>query len=444
MRILVLITTLLISQIAMAKPASPVTHVHSGRTHSHPLPQQGLAHRHGSLGLGVAVSAGKSHSTKRTKPSQANSNMVLGGTTSIINKTIKKNIKGDVNCNLGAPDCNTCAANVQQQFQKAANGQLVWRNKPWRFTWPQPYPPNNLQPLDIFDGEPVHALGIPDTHVQGFVRTNSSRYPYAGSHSHKQRGGIFIINQLGDGKKYLETLHATKSKHPSGVHVLGKYLLYGDNNSIVFKDINSPNQQQDIVITLPRRNNLKPAFGGGIGVLKLTSNEHLLVMSSPGGQDKRPRISQFYRLHSVNGRPHHLTFMNQSRMIKPPQWSRQLIYSENMTLVTECGTGDIYAMHTSGDQKGLGAVKGNGYWRLSKLIQDQNKLSFRAVSAFITRQNMSSCNVRATATAFVTPQHKLELYCHGYAKDPQGSAFNVLGQSNSRNDKFYFRVGVIQ
>ena len=436
MRTLVIIITLLISQIAMA---NPVTHTHSGRTHNHLLPQQGLAHRHGTLGPGVAVGTRGSSS----KSQQASSDKAL-------NNTIK-DIKGDTSCSLGDPDCNTCATNVQQQFKKAAKGQIAWRNKPWRFTWPQPYPPNNLQPLDIFDGEPAHALGIPDTHVQGFVRTNSSRFPYAGSHSHKQKGGIFVISELGDGKKYLETLHSTKSRHPSGVHILGKYLLYGDNNTIVFKDINSPNQQQDIVIPIPRLpsiNNQKPAFGGGIGVLKLATNEHLLVMSSPGGQDNRPRVSQFYRLHSVdsaNGvRPHHLTFINQSRVIKPVQWSRKLIYSENMTLITECGTGDIYAIHTSGDQKGISAVKGNGYWRLSKLMQHQNKLSFRAVRAFITRQNMASCNVRASATAFVTPQHKLELYCHGYAKDPQGSAFNVLGQSNSRNDKFYFRVGVIQ
>jgi len=36
-------------------------------------------------------------------------------------------------------------------------------------------------------------------------------------------------------------------------------------------------------------------------------------------------------------------------------------FSENLSLITECQTGDIYAIHTSGDPKGVSVISGNGY-----------------------------------------------------------------------------------
>ncbi|MEE9302287.1 MAG: hypothetical protein V3U84_00740 [Thiotrichaceae bacterium] len=428
--ILFLCSQILCFQTSFAKSSPPVKHSHSGRAHNHSLPNQGLAHRHGSSAQGIA----DGNTNIRTTPIVKNSPAV---------KTIQSNIlsKALTNCHQGDMDCNVCAANVQQQFNRAVSGKISWQNKAWRFSWPQSYPPYNKRPLDIFDGDPAYALGIPDTHVQGFVRTHSSRFPYAGSHSHKRQGGVFVITQHNDGKKYLATLHPSKSKHPSGVHILGKYLVYGENRVLVFKDLNSPQQQHDITLAVPGST---VNFGGGIGLIKLSKDRHLLILSGPGGQDRRPRFHRFYLLKSLQGRPHHLTFINQSRSQKPEQWSRGFAFSENLSAITECGTGDIYTIHTSGDEKGIRAINGNGYWRLSKLEQHQGKLQLKAINGFSSKQNMSSCNVRAAATVYVTPQHHLEFYCHGYAKDPDGSMFNVLGSSSRGKDKFYFRTGVLR
>ena len=438
-------------------------HAHDGRTHTHPLPAQGVAHKHGIGSLGVRVANtprntgtivyGNPKPVVRT-PESSNQRDAFSfdifrssnnsNTRSYNNQNTDRHqrrnyTKGDVRCRLGQGDCNVCAVNVKQQFQKAAAQQISWRSKPWRFTWPQRYPPHNLSPMDIFNGDPAHALGIPDKHVQGFVRTNSVRYPYAGSHSHKKRGGIFVIRQERDGKKFLSSLHHTKGKHPSGVHIIGKYLVYGQNNRLYFKDIESVNQRNDLSLPLP-----KPSFGGGLGVLKLAKDSHLIVTSGPGGQDSRPRFNRFYHLRSVNGRPVSIRFISESSTKKPAEWPRGLGYSENLSLITECGTGDIYAVHTTGDEKGMSAITGKGYWRLSKLSQRGKVLGLKAVNAFTNRQNMKSCNVRAAATVHVNPQHKLEFYCHAYAKDPDGSTFNVLGKSSRNADKFYFKVGVVQ
>ncbi len=479
MKISLIFLLIVFFQLSFADSRKTVFHDHAGRTHHHVLPIEGVSHRHNGGQRGVVansthwaphISSTVVYETKPTvkpvpKPKIGSHSVQIKNNTSRpfkldsfkldnsklghdVTKSpprqapmgyVSKLNKGDIGCRQGEADCNVCASNVKQQFQKAKSGQISWRTKPWRFTWPQTYPPYNKRPLDIFDGDPAYALGIPDTHVQGFVRTNSARFPYAGSHSHKRQGGIFVIRQTGEGKKILSSLHPTQSKHPSGVHVLGKYLVYGEKNTLNFKDLNSPNQKNTFKLSINNAN-----FGGGLGVLRLLNNSYLLVTTGPGGQDNRPRFNRFYHLRGAKGRPTSLTYMNESRTKVLSGWSRSFGFSENLSLLTECGTGDVYAIHTTGDEKGIKAISGNGYWRLSKLNETHGSLSFAPINAFSSRQNMSSCNIRAAATVFVNPQHKLEFYCHGYAKDPSGSTFNVLGSSSRTNDKFNFKVGIVR
>ena len=441
---------LLLAALAVdAVPTTSVLHSHAGRIHQHPLPAQGISHRHGGGAPGVIAKSTNRSPVIGNKP-VIRSSIIYStnkpGKPSVIRSQsfqIKQPIsakainytRADTRCRLSGVDCNNCAANVQQQFQRAASGQISWRSKPWRFNWRQQYPPFGKRPLDIFDGDPAYALGIPDKHVQGFVRTNSSRFPYAGTHSHKRQGGVFVIRQERDGKKYLSSLYPSHSRHPSGAHVLGKYLMYGEQGRVYFKDLNNLTRRQDIGLPIPNAN-----FGGGLGAVKLSKDHYLIVTTGPGGQDGRKRFNQFYQLQGHNSRPVRLKFLAKSVFTKPAQWSKGFGFSENLSLVKECGSGDIYAIHTTGDEKGIRAINGNGYWRLSKLV-NQGGLKLQPVNAFTTRQNMSSCNVRAAATVFVNRQHKLEFYCHGYAKDPDGSTFNVLGPSSRTADKFYFKVG---
>ena len=449
MKPLILLGALLLSHICMAGPTAPVSHSHNGRTHTHPLPANGIAHRHGSGALGQRVS--NSNRPYKIRPNATRPN---SGITSHV-ETIGKNparpsapkpikrqpyssTKGDVNCRPGETSCNVCVNNVQAQFQQAASRKISWRRHPWRFRWPQKYAPNGLRPLDIFDGKPAYALGIPDTHIQGFVRTNSSRYPFAGSHSHKRRGGIFVVQQDGRGNLSLASLFRTKGRHPSGVQVIGKFLVYAEHNQLIFKDLNSKNQNRDYRLKIK-----KPSFGGGLGITRLSSKEYLVITSGPGGQGRRPRYHRFYRLTFAQGRPRLLKYLGESASSVPSNWPRAYAYSENLSLMTECGTGDIYTVHTSGDEKGVSAIRGKGYWRLSRLEERSGKLALRSLNAFSIRQNMTSCNVRAAATVHVNPQHKLEFYCHGYAKDPDGSTFNVLGPSSRNADRFNFQRGTL-
>lgn len=452
-------------------------HSHAGRVHNHALPNQGVYHRHGNGATGQRVATqssatvvygdiqnapinngsydGNNNNNNQNDGSIYNSQNgtftngnVRGDNWNNQTRTernrwnqtqgLDKFTKGSTRCRNGKM-CNVCAANVQQQFQKASSKQISWSRKRWNFRWPQPYPPQNVRPLDVFDGDAKYALGIPDTHVQGFVRTNSRQFPYAGSHSHKRKGGIFVVKQGANGEQFLSSLHQTTGRHPSGVQIIGNYLIYGEGTRLFFKDMNSRNQNNDIRLTASGAN-----FGGGLAIFKLTRNNHLLVTTGPGGQKRGTRYNRFYHLKSVNGRPSSLRFINQSTTKKPQQWPNILAYSENMSLITECDTGDVYAVHTTGDENGIAAISGKGYWRLSKLVSNGKALGLKAVNAFTTGQDMKRCNVRASATVSVNPQNRLEFLCHGYAKDPDGSGFNVLGKSSRNQDKFYYNVGVVR
>lgn len=53
----IIILALLLSVTGWAQ-AKGVTHSHAGRVHSHPLPKEGIKHRHGSGAIGLAVSSG--------------------------------------------------------------------------------------------------------------------------------------------------------------------------------------------------------------------------------------------------------------------------------------------------------------------------------------------------------------------------------------------------
>ncbi|MCF6190280.1 MAG: hypothetical protein L3J51_07370 [Cocleimonas sp.] len=432
------ILLLLSVQACSAKAAPPASHSHGGRVHIHSLPAIGAGHRHGTGAPGVLAQSTNNGGTVTSsveyeKPRQS---------PRIPRPTTTNTIKGDVSCRSGESDCNICAANVQQQFSRAAAGQLRWRKLSWHFSWPQKYPPNGTRPLDVFDGKPAYPLGIPNKHIQGFARTNSAHFPFVGTHSHKRKGSVFTVAKNSNGSMSLASLQKSRGGHPSGIQVIGDFLIYGDGGMLIFKDINSVNQTRTKSIRITPK--ARFGYGGGLGLLRLSNNNLLVLTSGPGSQDKRPRYNYFYKVQTQNGMPQKLTLLSKSRSSIPANWPKNLGFSENLSLITECGTGDIYSVHTTGSSQGIGSVTGNGYWRLSKLVEQQGKLSLSPLSVFYTRQNMSSCNISSAATVYVNHQHKLEFYCHGFAKDPSGSTFNVLG-SPSRNgrDKFDFKMGTL-
>ncbi len=487
-RLRLLTLLLLCSNSAQASASEAVPHQHDARQHSHPLPLQGIYHRHGNTGYGRYINrSGRITGTltpQRTVPTtpprpannaqpqrgsisatlrQGNQTRILSivdpnrrstvpkgpaaskspalaltqGRTTQQKQTQQGFTQAQQDCERSARNCNVCAVDVKHQFKRAASGQINWRTEFWHFDWDQPYPPYQLRARHLLAGQQKDLFGIPAKHIQGFIHTNSPQYPFAASHSHRSTGGLLLIEQNPQGEKYLAALYNSQSRHPSGLHAIGHYLAYGEQGQLWLKDLQQPEPTTpDIRLAMPG-----PAanFGGGLGIVKLAGNGHLLVTTGPGGQDQRPRFNRFYYLRSRNGRPAGLRFLNQSAQPNPAQWPKGLAFSENLSLLSECGSGDIYAIHSGGDEDEMSVIRGQGYWRLSKVVVRQQRLSLRPLSAFMQPQNMDKCSLRAAATVRVNPDHQLEFYCHGYAKNPEGSMLNILGKAHNR---FYFKVGV--
>jgi hypothetical protein len=353
-------------------------------------------------------------------------------------------LKGQTKCRPTDADCNVCASNVSQQFRRAARGKLRMRLKPWRFNWIQKYKPDNATPQDILydNGRSTDWAGIPNYHIQGFVHTNSGRFPYAASHSDDRHGAIFILQQNPDGKKYLSTIHMTHHRHPSGLHAFGKYVVFGDGQYLRFIDLNRHYNPQTLQYRLPTNGTATPKmrnFGGGLGMVKLSNGDYLVLSSIPGSQDARPRYNRFYTLTGNLAQPSRtkVRFIGESRYNNPGNWSGKYRFSENLSLITECGTGDIYAIHTTGDQNGVNAVFGGGYWRLTKVIWQGNNPALQPVQAFRMKQNLNNCHMRSAASVRVNPHHQMEFACHGFT-----SAAGYSGNKSDaqlRHDRFYFR-----
>jgi len=377
------------------------------------------------------------------------------GSTELTKKLLRPPIKGALGCSGTDDDCNRCTPNVVAQFNKFRTHQATWRAKPWRFQWGRQYPPYAIDGYQAFDEDSdlANGAGLSWSHPQGFVRANRPGAMYVGSHSrHDSRkpGTIFIVRQDSKGRKYLNALHRTRHKHPSGVHMLGKFVLFGDRQSgksqLRMIDLDRRLSRHDITHILPKVTEGPggPLFGGGIGAAKLSDGTYLLVSTVLGGRSAGPRYDQFFRMAGELARPDKLTisFVGASRYENPSWAKKDYRYSENVSLVTECGSGDIYAVHTSGDGTGADGLVGGGYWRLSKLLWEDDRYKFRPLAVFEMSQNTDNCHMRSSATVSVAPNGKLEFLCHQYRKDPDPSAVNWFEANTTGNDAWGFRAGV--
>ena len=336
-------------------------------------------------------------------------------------------LRGDTACKYGDVDCNRCATDVPAQFRMAfETGHrpwIKWYAGSWIFGGNNRYPPDNVKPEDAFYR---FEEGLASKHIQGLVRTNSSRYPYAGSHSHKSAGSIFFVTADKNGKNTLFSLHRSNDDHPSGVHVLGDGLYVAEGDRLRWFGISSAidNQDRGYVIPRdldPRRKGLQGA-GGGLGLAKLKDGSYLLVVTARGDgfrlgttveglkQNLEPRYTRFYRIiGSDAGHPEKpIQFLGEFKHTEVSKYPKKpMAYSENLSLVTECGTGRLFTIHTTGQY----LLNGDGYWRLSRLEDGPDGPRLQHVAIASQPQRQDDCHHRSSATVHVNAKGELEFLC---------------------------------
>jgi hypothetical protein len=346
-------------------------------------------------------------------------------------------LRGNTTCAYGDSDCNMCATDVATQFKLAfETGHrpwIGWDSRSWSFRGNDRYPPDDLKPELVFSpyGEDGQA-GIASKHIQTFVRTNSSRIPYAGSHSHRSTGSIFFVERDG-GANTLHSIYRSAHDHPSGVAVLGDGVFVAEGDDLRrFRVSAAGKSQKGDRFTVPKSEvNRSPdpdddgrglqGGGGGVGLAKLADGSTLLIVTAPGGgfrdgvtkaareDNDRPRYTRVYRMlpNALADNPQ-IVFLGEwthDGVSGKPDSSRA--YSENLSAITECGTGHIYTIHTTGEY----ALKGHGYWRLSRLEGSPDKPRFVHMQTARQSQNNESCHHRSSATVSVNEKKELEFLC---------------------------------
>ncbi len=102
---------------------------------------------------------------------------------------------------------------------------------------------------------------------------------------------------------------------------------------------------------------------------------------------------------------------------------------QNVSLITECDTGDVYLLATNNVGFNGAANSGTEYADLMQVERDgvggemSLPLSFRALSA----GGSAYCTFRAAANTFVDKDGKLALYCHAYKANT-----DILGRPDSK------------
>jgi hypothetical protein len=313
--------------------------------------------------------------------------------------------RGDITCKYGDADCNMCAKEVEKQYYGAFDGAgMDWRTLKWHFSYGATYPPANDKPT---------AGGIASNviynHIQGFVRTNNDTIPYAATHNNNQgaRGGFFFT-KTGRTRNYLYSMHLSNSYHPYSVAEIGQFVVSAEGSDLRFFDLRSIASPQNVRKSVP---GLK--VGGGLALARLADGAHLLVASSPGAHESGQRYTDFYRMDGPLTGPTTVTLLSRVAYSQPLSWSETFQYSENLSLITECDTGRLYTIHTSGEEDVTDLTDPQGYWRLSRVDWDANgKPMLTTLAARKQDSNFENCHHRSTATVHVASNNKLGFYCH--------------------------------
>lgn len=333
-------------------------------------------------------------------------------------------------CSPGSADCNVCAPNVKAQFDRAVgddqwfqtldrNEAMTWKAGQWNFVWDRNYYPSGRTPNNVFN-----------QHIQGFARTNDDRIKYVGTYGNDgSGGGIFFIEQNSSGVKHMVNMIGARHEHPSGVSVFGKYVMLSDaSNEIRMVDINRRATNHTYAWGAP---GAKRA-GGGLGMAKLSNGSRLLIVVPGGGDDEDARYYRFYNVSgNIEGSPTVVDVGNWTYS-QPSGWSGDYRYTENISVISECGTGDIYVVSVSASWK---TSINTGHWLLSKVVQKAGQgLTLQPIKAYFGNQTQHRCSTRSSGTVWINDAGQIEPLCSERA--------STNGWLDGNEDTLRFQYGV--
>jgi hypothetical protein len=309
----------------------------------------------------------------------------------------------------------------------------------------QRLPPLNAR-LDEFDNWTEHVQSISRLSMAG---TDNHWAAVSRSSDNTGGGGFFLINLVdvngGDGSSWAPGAATFTGDPPSnrrtylyypmgGTNHPGGLQSYGDLLAVAAEGIGSSPAYVDIyqrrldevaydllshVALVGRGEPNPPGLQITAAGLARLQDAHYLLFVLDKDSSKR---GWFYVSDQV-GPSTSMTWSFVAQVAMP--WLYQ-----NVTIVTECGTRDIYMIATNNDDFTGPLDSGTEYADLIKVNMDpvsrQVSLALTQVRAFST-PNDGYCTFRAAANAFVNKDGKLTLYCHAHHANT-----DIFGNADSK------------
>jgi hypothetical protein len=340
-------------------------------------------------------------------------------------------LHGDLHCAADEPDCNPCAENVAAQF---AGPSWSEGNASWHF---QRFQESHGVTVD----QAYHRS--PLDHVQGFVRLNGAGVRYAMVHSggRSRRTGLFaplsLIVQQADGQNWLSELLPLEAErgHTSGLFTLGRHIgMFTRDNHLALLDTSTDLNAPVVEYELLKAPADFKALGlstrsGGVAMVRLAEGGYLLV-ANEGGDGPSSGHSHFFRVHGdlstlAGGAAQHpisvLPIGHYQYPVEPPGPS-DYHHSENLALLTECETGELYTVHVGSSvpsrqrrpvpKPEFVRDTPRTFWRVSRVVIATDGAQLEPVGVYTRPSTLERCFGRASGSAFVLPDHRLELSCH--------------------------------
>jgi hypothetical protein len=191
--------------------------------------------------------------------------------------------------------------------------------------------------------------------------------------------------------------------------VLGDSFLFAEGPTLRVVNVTGPERSQ--LFPLPKPSWATPGAGlsgGGVGAVKLHDGRTLVISSTPGGEDPGTRRTLFYAKQGALTDPTPFALIGETEYAQPAAWKGDYQRSENLSVLTECGTGTIFTLHATGDRE----MYGRGFFRLSRVDTVKGVPTLTTLRAYNMDQSIWDCHLRSSGTAWARADHSVGILCH--------------------------------
>lgn len=358
--------------------------------------------------------------------------------------SIDVGLNGNVDCPWGARDCNPCVADVEGSFARLrAQGDILG------FHIPPGYPSANYGPDTTWHNHWQGAQRLMSGDGRAFVVSldgahfgTRAVFNVANLASRDPGGGRWRSNRLAWGEDFQHTapppadaVHTAQvlpstGSHPGGIQAMGDFLAVGAGSQFYFYDLQNPWQPAQIGGYFDRGSKSSSTAA----LAQLSDGAYLVAIS-----DSDAASIDFYRTETVT--PGGLAAAGAHLDTWYPAdegWGWPGLYNaaywdtfQNINLVTDCGSGDLYLIATSNEdssshgniQEILGKPKwpngDNRAWLYA--LEERGgaiSLAYVADREFQCRyRGVNACNFDAAAGVYVDDRHQLYLYSTEHRAD---------------------------